>query len=76
MTLDQMLIPEQENGRLAYLTGVSIEDSPRTKMRELMVDPCRIYIPFEDLKGMVMEMARYKMNALHLHLTDDQAWRI
>ena len=76
MTLDQMLIPEQENGRLAHLAGVSIEDSPRTKMRELMVDPCRIFIPFEDLKGMVMEMARYKMNALHLHLTDDQAWRI
>lgn len=76
MTLDQMLIPEQENGRLVHLTGVVIEDSPRTKMRELMVDPCRIFIPFEDLKGMVMEMARYKMNALHLHLTDDQAWRI
>lgn len=76
MTLDQMLISEQENGRLTYLKGVSIEDAPRTKMRELMVDPCRIFIPFEDLKGMAREMARYKMNALHLHLTDDQAWRI
>ena len=76
MTLDQMLIPEQENGRLVSLLPVTILDSPRTKMRELMVDPCRIFIPFEDLKGMVEEMARYKMNALHLHLTDDQAWRI
>ena len=76
MTLDQMLIPEQENGRLASLNAVTIKDKPRTKMRELMVDPCRIFIPFEDLKGMVDEMARYKMNALHLHLTDDQAWRI
>lgn len=76
MTLDQMLIPKQENGRLVSLKPVTIEDSPRTKMRELMVDPCRIFIPFEDLKGMVEEMARYKMNALHLHLTDDQAWRI
>lgn len=76
MTLDQMLVPEQEGGRLAYLNAVTVEDSPRTKMRELMVDPCRIFIPFEDLKGMVVEMARYKMNALHLHLTDDQAWRI
>ena len=76
MTLDQMLIPEQENSKLAYLNAVTIEDKPRTKMRELMVDPCRIFIPYEDLKGMVVEMARYKMNALHLHLTDDQAWRI
>lgn len=76
MTLDQMLVPEQEGGRLAYLNAVTVEDSPRTGMRELMVDPCRIFIPFEDLKGMVVEMARYKMNALHLHLTDDQAWRI
>ena len=76
MTLDQMLIPEQEKGRLVSLLPVTILDSPRTKMRELMVDPCRIFIPFEDLKGVVEEMARYKMNALHLHLTDDQAWRI
>lgn len=76
MTLDQMLVPAQEGGRLAYLNAVTVEDSPRTGMRELMVDPCRIFIPFEDLKGMVVEMARYKMNALHLHLTDDQAWRI
>ena len=76
MTLDQMLVPEQEGGKLAYLNAVTVEDSPRTGMRELMVDPCRIFIPFEDLKGMVVEMARYKMNALHLHLTDDQAWRI
>lgn len=76
MTLDQMLVPEQEGGRQAYLNAVTVEDSPRTGMRELMVDPCRIFIPFEDLKGMVVEMARYKMNALHLHLTDDQAWRI
>lgn len=76
MTLDQMLIPDTENGKLTSLKGVSIEDSPRTKMRELMVDPCRIFIPFEDLKDMAKEMARYKMNALHLHLTDDQAWRI
>ena len=76
MTLDQMLIPEQDNGILSHLRGVTIEDSPRTKMRELMLDPCRIFIPFNDLKGMVMEMARYKMNAMHLHLTDDQAWRI
>ena len=41
-----------------------------------MVDPARTFIPFEDLKAFVPEMARYKLNAMHLHLVDDQAWRI
>lgn len=41
-----------------------------------MVDPCRIFVPYEDLKAFVPEMARYKLNMLHLHLVDDQAWTI
>ena len=41
-----------------------------------MVDPVRHFIPFNDLKGFIVEMARYKFNALHLHLVDDQGWRI
>lgn len=56
--------------------GFDIVDAPRTPIRELMIDPARIFIPFDDLKGFVAEMARYKMNTLHLHLVDDQAWRI
>ena len=76
MTLDQILIPKNKNGQINTIPPTIIEDSPRTEIRELMLDPCRIFIPFEDLKGMVAEMARYKMNAMHLHLTDDQAWRI
>lgn len=58
------------------LPAFEIADAPRTPIRELMIDPARIFIPFEDLKGFVVEMARYKMNTLHLHLVDDQAWRI
>lgn len=58
------------------LPAVDIVDAPRTPIRELMIDPARIFIPFEDLKGFVVEMARYKLNTLHLHLVDDQAWRI
>lgn len=41
-----------------------------------MVDPCRTFIPYEQLKAFIPEMARYKLNAIHLHLVDDQAWRI
>ena len=41
-----------------------------------MVDPARTFIPLDELKAFIPEMARYKLNALHLHLVDDQAWRI
>ena len=71
MTLDQLLAAQP-----TQLAPVFIADAPRTSVRELMVDPCRTFIPFARLKQIVTEMARYKFNALHLHLVDDQAWRI
>ena len=71
MTLDQLLATQP-----AQLAPLFIADAPRTAVRELMVDPCRTFIPFARLKQIVTEMARYKFNALHLHLVDDQAWRI
>ena len=71
MTLDQLLAAQP-----TQLAPVFIADAPRTHVRELMVDPCRTFIPFARLKQIVTEMARYKFNALHLHLVDDQAWRI
>lgn len=64
------------NGPDFTLPAVDIVDAPRTPIRELMIDPARIFIPFDDLKDFVVEMARYKLNTLHLHLVDDQAWRI
>ena len=70
-TLDQLLTAQPKT-----LEPVKIVDAPRTRVRELMVDPVRTFIPFAELKRMVTEMARYKYNALHLHLVDDQAWRI
>lgn len=70
-TLEQLLTAQP-----SALAPVDIADAPRTRVRELMVDPARTFIPLAQLKAMVTEMARYKMNALHLHLVDDQAWRI
>lgn len=66
----------EKRERLYAHAAFEIVDAPRCPIRELMIDPARIFIPFEDLKGFVVEMARYKMNTLHLHLVDDQAWRI
>lgn len=76
MTFDQLLRADGTAQSCAFIPQLHISDRPRTNMRELMVDPCRIFIPFDDLMAFVPEMARYKLNALHLHLVDDQSWRI
>lgn len=77
MTLRQLML--DSNGtridRFA-LRAVHIEDQPRTHIREVMVDPSRTFIPYEELKKLVPVLAQYKFNALHLHLSDDQSWRM
>ncbi|HAZ03005.1 MAG TPA: beta-N-acetylglucosaminidase [Prolixibacteraceae bacterium] len=55
---------------------VSITDNPRFKWRGLMIDCSRTFWSKEFLKKIIRLMALYKMNILHLHLTDDQGWRI
>ena len=76
MTLEQMLTTSCANTLAASLPTLHIEDAPRTQLRELMIDPARIFISLAELRPFVVEMARYKLNALHLHLVDDQAWRM
>ncbi len=76
MTLDQLLRGDGTSNCCEQIPQLSINDSPRTHIRELMLDPCRTFIPFNELKAFIPEMARYKYNTVHLHLTDDQAWRI
>ncbi len=55
---------------------VSIQDQPRFGYRGLMLDPCRHFIPVENMKKHIDAMALFKLNTLHWHLTDDQGWRI
>lgn len=76
MTMEQLMISDAASALCTQTEAVSITDKPRTHVRELMVDPARIFIPYERLKELVPEMARYKYNSIHLHLVDDQAWRI
>ncbi len=56
--------------------GVRIEDRPRFGWRGLLLDPARHFLPKESVMKMMDVMALHKMNRLHLHLTDDQGWRI
>lgn len=58
------------------LPAVSIQDSPRFSWRGAMLDVARHFFCVEDVKRYIDLISHYKMNRLHLHLTDDQGWRI
>ena len=51
-------------------------DSPYYEWRGVMLDVARHFFGVEEVKRFVDLIARYKLNRLHLHLTDDQGWRI
>ncbi|WP_157254363.1 beta-N-acetylhexosaminidase [Nonomuraea typhae] len=58
------------------VAGVRIEDSPRYAWRGLHVDVARHFFPKRELLRVVDLMAVHKLNRLHLHLADDQGWRV
>nr|MCU0401698.1 family 20 glycosylhydrolase [Algoriphagus sp.] len=53
-----------------------IKDAPDYGYRGSMLDVARHFISVEDVKFYIDQMAQLKLNYLHLHLTDDQGWRI
>lgn len=55
---------------------VEILDYPRFGWRGLMFDVTRHFFTKEEVKHYIDDMVRYKFNLLHLHLTDDEGWRI
>lgn len=58
------------------IPAVAIEDAPRFRYRGILLDVARWYYPPEFIKRVVDLLALYKLNTLHLHLTDDQGWRL
>ncbi|MEP6612528.1 MAG: family 20 glycosylhydrolase [Mucilaginibacter sp.] len=59
-----------------YLPAVTINDAPRFQWRGLMIDVARHFIPLDVVKRNIDAMAAVKMNVLHLHLSDDEGFRI
>ncbi len=55
---------------------VEIMDQPRFGWRGLMFDVSRHFFTKNEVKQFINDMVRYKYNLLHLHLTDDEGWRI
>ncbi|WP_430974231.1 beta-N-acetylhexosaminidase [Sunxiuqinia rutila] len=58
------------------IPAVAISDSPRFHWRAFMLDESRYFKGAEQVKLLLDEMARLKMNVFHWHLVDDQGWRI
>ncbi len=58
------------------VAGGTIEDTPRYGWRGAMLDVSRHFFTVEQVKRYIDQLALYKINKLHLHLSDDQGWRI
>ncbi|MGW8481768.1 family 20 glycosylhydrolase [Microbacterium sp. NPDC055903] len=69
-TLRQLL---SADGVLPRLT---IEDAPRFAHRGVMLDVARTFFDLDTVKAFIDRASALKFNRLHLHLTDDQGWRI
>ncbi len=79
-TMIQLLPPEielaeKQTGPWKIATGI-ITDYPFYDYRGAMLDVSRHFFEPEDVKRFIDFLAFYKMNVLHLHLSDDQGWRI
>ena len=70
----RQLITSQNN--TLVIPFVEIADSPKFLWRALMLDEGRYFKGKEEVKKLLDEMARLKMNTFHWYLTDDQGWRI
>ncbi len=66
-------LSEKYEGEIPCLT---MTDYPDLSHRGLMLDIARNYTPKEEILRLIDDLALYKMNVLHLHLTDDEAWRL
>jgi len=76
-TLKQIILLQQQNEATKNLipTGL-IVDEPNFEYRGTMLDVSRHFFTVEEVKQHIDMIALYKFNYLHLHLSDDQGWRI
>ncbi|MGP6205652.1 family 20 glycosylhydrolase [Microbacterium sp. F2] len=72
-TLVQLIEQTDDGWRIP---AVQIADAPRFAYRGVMLDVARHFFPVEVVLGVIDRAAQLKLNHLHLHLTDDQGWRI
>lgn len=72
-TLEQLILSADRKGELE---ACDIIDWPAFRMRGLMLGLGDTFVPMDELKKQIRLLSQYKVNALHLHLTDREAWRL
>ncbi len=76
-TLRQLLILQKDNTKNQWvIPSGKIIDAPEYPYRANMLDVSRAFIDMDYVKRHIRFLAYYKFNTLHLHLSDDQGWRI
>jgi hexosaminidase len=79
-TLRQLFPPEIESDSAQpgpwRLPGVSIVDYPRYEWRGAHLDVARHFLTVEEVKRYIDLLTLYKINRFHMHLSDDQGWRL
>lgn len=73
-TLRQLVVPAPEAA--GEIAGVTIRDLPRYAWRGMMLDVARHFFAVDDVLRLIDLLTFYKLNVLHLHLSDDQGWRL
>lgn len=70
-------IEAAEPVKAAWLVpSVTVEDEPRFQWRGMHMDFSRHFFNMDEVKAFLDHMALYKLNTYHMHLTDDQGWRM
>ena len=80
-SLMQLLPADIEKDTVVKAVGWSIpvsiiEDKPEYEYRGMMLDVCRHFFTVEEVKRQINIASKYKINKFHLHLSDDQGWRL
>lgn len=76
VTLWQLMTAQPADSPTISVPAMKIVDAPRFRWRGLMLDSARHYQSPQFIRRFIDVMALHKLNVLHWHLTDDQAWRI
>ncbi len=75
-TLLQALPAVNNSGEMLIIPTGNITDYPEFAYRGSMLDVARHFFNIDEVKQYIDYLAAYKLNVLHLHLSDDQGWRI
>ncbi len=75
-TLLALQFDHPADAEIMFLPACRILDYPRFEYRGMHVDVARNFHNDSTIKQLIDEMARFKLNRLHFHLTDDEGWRL